>query len=119
LTKTQQEIVIQNFKDGEVNIIVATTVAEEGLDISDCNYVIRYGVKGNEISSVQSRGRIRAKGGTYVNLSDAKSKGAEHERRNQYRELLMDFTVAEVQNIATEEFLKSVKNAYKISLNFL
>ena len=114
MTKTQQENVIKHFKDGEVNIIVATTVAEEGLDISECNYVIRYDVKGNEISFVQSRGRIRAKGGTYVHLSDSKSKGAEHERRNDYREMLMGLAVDEVQHIITEEFLNKVKDVYII-----
>ena len=59
MTQNEQELVISRFKTGEKNLLLATSVAEEGLDICDCNYVIRYGMMGNEISSVQSRGRVR------------------------------------------------------------
>lgn len=59
MTQKEQEGVIKRFKTGEKNLLLATSVAEEGLDISDCNYVIRYDMMGNEISSVQSRGRVR------------------------------------------------------------
>ena len=59
MTQIEQERVIKMFKTGERNLLLATSVAEEGLDISDCNYVIRYDMMGNEISLVQSRGRVR------------------------------------------------------------
>ena len=59
MTQNEREKVIKRFKTGEKNLLLATSVAEEGLDISDCNYVIRYNMMGNEISSVQSRGRVR------------------------------------------------------------
>ena len=59
MTQSEQERVIKMFKTGEKNLLLATSVAEEGLDISDCNYVIRYDMMGNEISLVQSRGRVR------------------------------------------------------------
>lgn len=36
-----QNSVIQKFRTGEVNLLIATNVAEEGLDIQSCNYVIR------------------------------------------------------------------------------
>jgi len=59
MTQNEQEAVIKRFKTGEKNLLLATSVAEEGLDISDCNFVIRYDMMSNEISSVQSRGRVR------------------------------------------------------------
>lgn len=59
MTQNEQERVIQRFHTGEKNLLLATSVAEEGLDIKDCNYVIRYDMMGNEISTVQSRGRVR------------------------------------------------------------
>ena len=59
MTQNEQERVISRFHSGEKNLLLATSVAEEGLDIRDCNFVIRYDMMGNEISSVQSRGRVR------------------------------------------------------------
>ena len=110
MTQNEQEAVIKAFRDGSVNIIVATTVAEEGLDISDCNYVIRYDMKGNEISTVQSRGRIRARDGKYSVVVSAKSGGVAREEQNNYREMLMVEAIGQVQKMSREEFKQKVSS---------
>jgi ERCC4-related helicase len=51
--QTEQKEVISKFRTGEINLLIATTVAEEGLDIKECNIVIRYGLVTNEIAMVQ------------------------------------------------------------------
>jgi ERCC4-related helicase len=56
MTKHEQINAIELFKDGQFKIIVATTIAEEGLDIKECNLVVRYDYAGNPISMVQARG---------------------------------------------------------------
>lgn len=51
--QAEQKDVLKKFRTGEVNLLVATTVAEEGLDIPACNFVIRYGLSTNEIAMIQ------------------------------------------------------------------
>ena len=58
MTKHEQKDVLEYFKDGQHKLIVATSVAEEGLDITKCNLVIRYEHVTNEIVRTQSRGKL-------------------------------------------------------------
>ena len=56
MTKHEQKVVLQHFKDGIHKLLVATSVAEEGLDITKCNLVIRYEHVTDEIGRIQSKG---------------------------------------------------------------
>lgn len=51
--QNEQHEIIEQFRTGKVNLLIATTVAEEGLDIPECNIVIRYGLVTNVISMMQ------------------------------------------------------------------
>lgn len=54
--QAEQKDVLNKFRNEGVNLLIATTVAEEGLDIPDCNFVIRYGLVTNEIAMIQVSG---------------------------------------------------------------
>jgi len=56
-TPFKQEDVLKCFKDGQHKVIVATSVAEEGLDVQQCNWVIRYEHVTNSTARIQSRGK--------------------------------------------------------------
>jgi len=56
MTDHKLEDVLQYFKNGLHKILIATSVAEEGLDVRSCNYVIRYLHVTNDIARIQSRG---------------------------------------------------------------
>ncbi|KAK7677717.1 hypothetical protein QCA50_019269 [Cerrena zonata] len=63
--------ILADFKLGEKNLIVSTSVAEEGIDIQACGSVIRFDPPQNMVSWAQSRGRARRKKSTYVLFEDA------------------------------------------------
>ena len=54
-----QQHVLRNFKAGKLNLIVATSVLEEGIDISSCQLVICFDPPRNLASFIQRRGRAR------------------------------------------------------------
>lgn len=57
LKQREQKAMIENFKAGIINILVATSIAEEGLDIPEVNEVIFYEPIPSAIRSIQRRGR--------------------------------------------------------------
>nr|MDO8080715.1 DEAD/DEAH box helicase [Candidatus Freyarchaeota archaeon] len=61
LSQKQQAEIIEKFKQGVYNILVATSVAEEGLDISECDLVIFYDTVPSAIRNIQRRGRTGRK----------------------------------------------------------
>ncbi|XP_022729085.1 dicer-like protein 4 isoform X2 [Durio zibethinus] len=56
--KTMKNI-LEKFRTGELNLLVATKVGEEGLDIQTCCLVIRFDLPETVASFIQSRGRAR------------------------------------------------------------
>ncbi|KAJ7535983.1 hypothetical protein O6H91_12G052400 [Diphasiastrum complanatum] len=62
----QQQQTIELFRSGKVNLLVATSVAEEGLDVQGCNSVIRFDLPKTVCSYIQSRGRARRPGSDYI-----------------------------------------------------
>ncbi|ORY95656.1 dicer-2 protein [Syncephalastrum racemosum] len=67
----EQNRAILDFQKGDINLLIATTVAEEGLDIQPCNVVIRFDFPLTPIGYIQSRGRARRKGSTYIILVES------------------------------------------------
>ncbi|MEA1984325.1 MAG: DEAD/DEAH box helicase [Euryarchaeota archaeon] len=61
LTQKQQVDIIDRFKAGEYNVLVATSVAEEGLDIPSTDLVLFYEPIPSEIRSIQRKGRTGRK----------------------------------------------------------
>lgn len=65
-----QLLTISKFKQGLVNCLFATSVAEEGLDIPDCNLIIRFDLYRTMIQYIQSRGRARHHESVYVHMAE-------------------------------------------------
>ncbi|KRZ03296.1 putative ATP-dependent RNA helicase DHX58 [Trichinella zimbabwensis] len=60
---------LRQFKEGEMKILIATSLLEEGVDVAACNLVIRYNYVTSVISKIQQRGRSRKGNGAVVLLA--------------------------------------------------
>ncbi len=57
MNQREQENVIKKFRSGEFNVLIATSVAEEGLDIPSTDMVVFYEPVPSEIRTIQRKGR--------------------------------------------------------------
>lgn len=57
LTQEEQKKMIQEFSSGDINVLCATSIAEEGLDIPEVNAVIFYEPIPSAIRAIQRAGR--------------------------------------------------------------
>ncbi|XP_058416977.1 ATP-dependent RNA helicase DHX58 isoform X4 [Diceros bicornis minor] len=116
MTQREQQEVIQKFRVGTLNLLVATSVAEEGLDIPQCNVVVRYGLLTNEISMVQARGRARAGQSVYSFVATENSRELRRELTNEALEALMEKAVAAVQEMDQAEYQAKIRDLQRAAV---
>ncbi len=94
LSQKEQQEIIREFSQGKINILVATQIAEEGLDIPEVNAVIFYEPIPSAIRSIQRRGRTaRLMPGKLITLvtkatrDEAYYWSAFHKEKKMYRAL--------------------------------
>jgi Fanconi anemia group M protein len=69
LTQKKQAAILEKFKAGEHNVLIATSVGEEGIDIPSTDLVLFYEPVPSEIRSIQRKGRTgRVRAGRVVVL---------------------------------------------------
>lgn len=61
LSQDEQAEILINFRDGDTNLLVATCIAEEGLDIPSVDLVVFYEPIPSEIRYIQRKGRTGRK----------------------------------------------------------
>uniref|UniRef100_A0A8C5QSJ7 RNA helicase n=1 Tax=Leptobrachium leishanense TaxID=445787 RepID=A0A8C5QSJ7_9ANUR len=111
MTQNEQLEVIERFRKGHLNLLLSTSVAEEGMDIPQCNIVVRYGLMTNETSMIQARGRARHEESRYSFLAQTGSKEMRREITNETLEGLMKQAIKRVQNMPEREYLQQVSVA--------
>ncbi|KAI9556129.1 hypothetical protein GHT06_018703 [Daphnia sinensis] len=97
----KQEDVMKRFRSRDCNILVATSVLEDGIDVPACHLVIRYDLPQTYRAYVHSKARARAKKSHYILM-------VEKERMDEFLVNLSHFH-------ATEQILLS-KSGYHNSL---
>jgi len=69
LSQKEQQQILEQFRAGTVNVLVATSIGEEGLDIPQVDLVVFYEPVPSEIRTIQRRGRTgRSAAGRVVML---------------------------------------------------
>ncbi len=61
LKQREQVEIVERFRSGEIKVLVATSVGEEGLDIPEVDLVVFYEAIPSEIRSIQRKGRTGRK----------------------------------------------------------
>ncbi len=94
LSQKEQAQILDLFRTGKYNVLVATSVAEEGLDIPEVQMVVFYDCTPSAIRNIQRRGRTGRKGAGKVvilmtqNTREEAYHWAGHQREKKMRELL-------------------------------
>src|SRR3989344_5374636 len=98
LSQKEQKQVIEDFKEGKINVLCATSIAEEGLDIPEVNAVYFYEPIPSEIRKIQRAGRTaRLSEGKLVILITKGTRDEAHHYASIARERKMRRTVETVK----------------------
>jgi Fanconi anemia group M protein len=94
VTQEQQKQVVQDFRDGKFDVLVASSIGEEGIDIPGVDSVIFYEPIPNEIRNIQRRGRTgRFDAGNIYILVARGTKDQIYLRVSEQREMKMLYLV--------------------------
>ncbi|XP_046849902.1 antiviral innate immune response receptor RIG-I-like [Xenia sp. Carnegie-2017] len=122
MSKAKQDQKIKNFRNGDSNVIIATSVLLEGIDVPDCNFVINYGMPGNEITFMQARGRVRSRetgGDGWQYEIIVPSEQAKRKKRDIEKEKIMKDALLKIENLNKNEFDEFERQLLKIQHKIL
>ena len=112
LDSSQQKDTLIEFRRQESNLIIATSVLEEGIDVSACNTVICFNKPANLKSFIQRRGRARKKESIFVLML---SSGDESVGPNKWEALEREMTETYQQDAAARQNAQRLEDIEEFS----
>jgi Fanconi anemia group M protein len=116
MSQKKQVEAVEKFKnDDNINVLVSTSVSEEGIDIMSVNYVIFYEPVPSEVRFIQRRGRAsRGEGGECIILitKDSRDEGYYWSAINKERK--MKRLLKDMQKILNEKLEEKNRDNYII-----
>ncbi|XP_077868041.1 ATP-dependent RNA helicase DHX58-like [Saccoglossus kowalevskii] len=119
MTQAEQDTRLRKFALGHCKLLVATSVAEEGLDIKECHMLIRYNYSTNVISLRQSSGRARALESTehFIGDEDLATRDSVNVFLDQQMEkaidLIQDMPQAQLQGTVRHTQMNDIAEVYE------
>jgi len=111
LNQKQQKKIIEEFSEGKINVLCATCIAEEGLDIPEVNIVIFYEPIPSAIRTIQRSGRTaRLKKGKIIMLITKKTRDEAFFYVSKSREKKMKIAIESIKS----DFENGNKNKIEI-----
>jgi ERCC4-related helicase len=111
LNQKQQRKIIEEFSEGKINVLCATCIAEEGLDIPEVNVVVFYEPIPSAIRTIQRAGRTaRLMKGKLIMLITKKTRDEAFFYVSKSREKKMKIAIESIK----EDFANGIKDKNEI-----
>jgi Fanconi anemia group M protein len=109
LSQKKQADILQKFRAGDFNVLIATSVGEEGIDIPATDLVIFYEPVPSEIRSIQRKGRTgRARAGRVVVLMAKGTRDEAYYWISDRKEKTMNRQIHDLSGPGQESMLKEL-----------
>ena len=107
LSQKKQAEILQKFRAGDYNVLIATSVGEEGIDIPATDLVLFYEPVPSEIRSIQRKGRTgRARAGRVVVLMAKGTRDEAYHWISERKEKNMNRQIRDLSDQPTESMQK-------------
>jgi Fanconi anemia group M protein len=107
MSQDEQALTLESFRNGEFDILVATSIAEEGLDIPEVGLVIFYEPIPSEIRFIQRKGRTgRRSAGSVIILAAKDTIDSRYHHASQRRLEMMHKRMANLTNINLKQMAR-------------
>ncbi|CAD8115305.1 unnamed protein product [Paramecium sonneborni] len=98
--------ILKQFRFGKIKILISTSVAEEGIDIPMCNYVIGFNPIASSKAYVQMKGRARKENSQFMIFmvdKDQKAKvQSHHQVQNNIKQIIEELTAPQRQQMLSK-----------------
>ena len=105
MTDEEQKVIVDSFHRGDYNLLIATSVAEEGLDIKQCNLVMRLHISSAK-SKAQMQGRARAEDSEIITI-------VSNDPKKLYRDMLNDSLLVLMETLIKDNALPELNSLQK------
>ncbi len=123
LNQKQQKLILEQFRNNEFDVLIATSVAEEGLDVPSVDLVVFYEPVPSAVRTIQRRGRTgRSSSGRVVILVANNTRDVAYQWSTHHKEKRMHKIISELNkklvfnelNNSSSEIIKIEKKEIKI-----